>query len=385
MARGILRGKRVLFGLCGFELGGAERQALHLAKWLQETEGCEVVVWGHHHNIPGPERVIEFCNRHNIVLEEHRFRWPCRKRDFVRDFRGLARGLRKLQPDIILPYTSWPNVGLNLAARFVPSAVCYWGQRDVVALRGSFAERLAIKRARRIICNASHEVEHLKEIFGGLIEPERVAVVHNGVELAPAERSRSQWRNQLQIDADAVVVVMLANFREDKGHALLLRAWQRVRRQNEALKAVLVLAGAKQRNFNNIRQLADELGIGDSIRFPGHVRDVTGLLRAADIGVLVSRAEGLPNALLESMAAGLPVVAPDIAGAREALGRKSRLFNPEVAESLAELVQTYCLDRSLRIKEGRINSEIIATNFSVGVMCRNMRGILAEDLAAIEA
>ena len=56
-----ISGKRVVFALCGFELGGAERQALNFARYLKQERGCDVRVWGHHLHSRGPERVLEIC------------------------------------------------------------------------------------------------------------------------------------------------------------------------------------------------------------------------------------------------------------------------------------------------------------------------------------
>jgi hypothetical protein len=67
-----LKGKRVLFVLCGFDLGGAERQALYLARYLKGI-GCKVRVWGHHHHKVGPELVIKECETSGIPWAEYKF------------------------------------------------------------------------------------------------------------------------------------------------------------------------------------------------------------------------------------------------------------------------------------------------------------------------
>ena len=85
----------------------------------------------------------------------------------------------------------------------------------------------------------------------------------------------------------------------------------------------LVLAGAPLFTFSDVKRLAEETGVSETVRFPGQVKDISGLLHACDIGVLISKHEGLPNAVLEYMAAGLPVIATDLPGNREALGNNA--------------------------------------------------------------
>ena len=88
-----------------------------------------------------------------------------------------------------------------------------------------------------------------------------------------------------------------------------------------------MLAGRPEGRRELLEVLARDLGLGERVRFVGDVDDVAGLLGASDVGVLSSTPlEGCPNAVIESMAAGLPVVGTDIPGVREALGDEGRPF-----------------------------------------------------------
>src|SRR2546426_8921983 len=89
-----------------------------------------------------------------------------------------------------------------------------------------------------------------------------------------------------------------------------------------------------------MRALARELNLGRSVRFLGPVDDVPGLLSAVDLAVLSSTSEGCPNAVLECMASGLPVVATDIPGIRKAVGPSgyNYLAPPDDARSFAERI-----------------------------------------------
>ena len=369
---------RILFALCGFDLGGAERQALHLARHLKGL-GCDVRVWGHHHHCPGPELVIKHCEAAGIPWSEHRFRWPCGKWALLRDARRLLRALWRERPDVILCYTTWPNVACGLTWRWSPAKVCVWGQRNVDDLQGDSIERLAYRRVSAVICNAAHETTYLRRTLGET--PAQVSVVHNGLDLAPPRRTRAEWRMALKIEEDATVVTMVANFRPQKDHPALLRAWKKVmtRIPPGRTRPRLLLAGVRHSTYDDALQLAGDLGLLDTVHFLGQVEDITGLLSSCDIGVLASKHEGLSNAVIEYMASGLPVIATDLPGNREALGEEPD--QPYVSRGdsnrLAGLLRVLIDQPEKRRKLGEFNRARARTRFSIEAMCRSTADVLA--------
>lgn len=380
-----LAGKRVLFVLCGFDLGGAERQALHLARYLKNL-GCDVRVWGHHHRYAGPELVIEHCKAAGIPWSVYKFRWPCNKVALLRDGWRMLRGLHRERPDVILAYTTWPNVGCGLVWRWSPAQVFIWGQRDV-CLCGDVVERFAYRRSSAIICNAAHEVDYLRRTLGKTSTP--VHVVHNGIDMAPCQKTRAQWRAELGIGVETTVATMVANFRLGKDHTNLLHAWRKVLRTIPKGQSTprLLLAGAHQESYAVVHQLARDLDLLDSVSFPGQVKDVAGLLAASDIGILATADEGLPNAVLEYMASGLSVVATDVPGTREALGEDPQqpFCKPADADSLASRLQTLLHDADLRRRLGASNRQRASEEFSIKTMCEAMAGIVCELLNTVPA
>jgi glycosyltransferase involved in cell wall biosynthesis len=133
-------------------------------------------------------------------------------------------------------------------------------------------------------------------------------------------------------------IVCVANFRPQKDHAGLVRAMVRV-----VLKfpqAHLLLVGAYSDNScaRSVRRMIVELGLSRSVSILGARNDVPALLRACDVAVLGSASEGLPLALLEYGAAGLPSVATRVGQCAEVLdeGRAGKLVAPSDPERLAE-------------------------------------------------
>jgi glycosyltransferase involved in cell wall biosynthesis len=169
------------------------------------------------------------------------------------------------------------------------------------------------------------------------IPPRRRARVHtviHGIDVARigsrrAEREAS--RAELGVGPDEIVVGTVANFRFDKDYPNLLRAAAVVVRDHANVRFMAAGQGPLDRE---IRQLRAELGLGERFRLLGYVEDAVRFLAACDVFVLASRNEGLPVAVMEASALGLPIVATAVGGVPSAVGGVGRLVP---AESPAEL------------------------------------------------
>jgi glycosyltransferase involved in cell wall biosynthesis len=307
-----------------------------------------------------------------------------------------------VRPEIILGYTRWANVGCGLTWRWSTAGIFIWGQRGVNSLFGDAIERRAYHRASAVICNAEHEVEYLHRTLGKAAGP--VYVVHNGVQLEPCQKSRGEWRRELGIHKDAIVATMVANFGHYKDHPTLLRAWRSaIESQSERKNGYrLLIAGFPHSIvcFEAAKRLIIELEIEDWVIILGQVRDVSGLLAASDIGVLASGTakidglsafsqpsfaqEGLSNSVLEYMASGLPVIATDLPGNREALGDNpiQPLFKLGNSEGLAARLKSLLNDPGLRRELGEMNKQRALTKFSVESMCGKSAGIITDLLSS---
>ncbi|MFV0422326.1 glycosyltransferase [Oleidesulfovibrio sp.] len=127
-------------------------------------------------------------------------------------------------------------------------------------------------------------------------------------------------RELLGLSLDVPVAGIVANLRPVKSHEVFLKAAAKVRKKLPQVRFVLIGDGDRAQD---LRLLVRKLKLNDSVLFAGRRPDVTTLLPAFDIGVLSSRSESFSNALIEYMAAGLPVVATDVGGVREALAESS--------------------------------------------------------------
>jgi glycosyltransferase involved in cell wall biosynthesis len=152
--------------------------------------------------------------------------------------------------------------------------------------------------------------------------PDRVAVVHNGVDtarFAPADKATARAR--LGLPANAPVVGMFGSFKPQKNHAMYFRAARRILDRQPATRFLSVSHvpwqpwnGAASADYQaSLRALLDELGLGERMVILTNRDDIDRLYAACDLTVLTSRREGTPNVVLESMACGVPVLATDVA------------------------------------------------------------------------
>lgn len=177
------------------------------------------------------------------------------------------------------------------------------------------------------------------------LAPELIEIVPNGVPVPPpmtaAERAavRAGWG----VPEGARVWLTVGRLEEQKGVDVLLRAWAAL----PAPRPCLVIVGDGSRR-TALEAQARALGLAADTRFVGAAAEARGLYRAADGFVLASRFEGMPLALLESMAAGLPVVATAVDGVVEAADADTaRLVPPLDPQALAAAVASLEADPAL--------------------------------------
>lgn len=349
--------KRVIFLLGNLELGGAERQALILARYLAEQQQADVEVWGF--NRTGP--VADIC-------EQRRIKW----RVVPFELRKVARLLREARPDILLPYTLIPNVVCGLVWQRTGARLCVWNQRDegISSLDTKWQHRAA-QRTPQFISNSQAGARYLIEKLN--VDPVKVHVIPNGIEVAQPQLDRRAWRDRLEIDEKTFVACMVANLHANKDHETLLKAWRIVvdRRRD----AVLVLAGRHYGAYESLVELTNKLGIAAHVRFAGQVSDVAGLLSVADLGVFSSRSEGCPNGVLECMAAGLAVVGTDVEGIRET--GIHFLAPPGDAERFAQIILKLADDPAVCATIGAANQVRIKERYNAQRMCEDTVSLLS--------
>jgi glycosyltransferase involved in cell wall biosynthesis len=216
------------------------------------------------------------------------------------------------------------------------------------------------------------------QLVGGCgFPPEQVTSIPTGIDFArfaPA-RSRSQVRQELGIAEDEFAVLMVGVIRSVKRHEIALRAFQVFLEKHPG--AQLLLAGEGPMRERMV-ELAAELGITGKVRFLGHREDVPDLMAAADLLLLTSRSEGVPQAVTQALGLGLPVVATAVGGVPELIihERTGLLVPPEDPHAAAEAMLRVADDAQLAARLGEAGRRHALAEFSLDAMLDNTESLL---------
>lgn len=183
------------------------------------------------------------------------------------------------------------------------------------------------------------------------ISPSKLDLIYNGLTLGdlPTPQERAQQRHALHLDKKGLVMMMVANLIPYKGHRDLISALSLLQSELPA-NWRLVLVGRDQGVQETLIQQVHLLGLTEHIIFLGPRSDAAQLWAAADIGILCSHEEGFSNAILEGMAAGLPMVVTDVGGNAEAVldGKTGYVVPAKNPKALAAALQKLIQNPDLR-------------------------------------
>lgn len=267
----------------------------------------------------------------------------------------LIRLVWRLKPSVILSGIAHLNFLVLLLRPFFPKST-----RVLVRQNGTVSStlayggippytrllyRLLYRHADRVICQSRAMAQDLAGEIQ--LEPEMIAVLPNPVDLAGiVDGMRSAKNGLAQWTGPGPHLLAVGRLSHEKGFDLLLRAFSSVRRQFP--RAVLLIAGAGAEE-SDLKALCLSLGLGAAVRFAGHLDNPYACFPGATLFVLPSRHEGMPNALLEAAAAGLPIVAlPSSGGVIDLLRDRpgawlaSEISAAALAGSLLTALQVLC-------------------------------------------
>ena len=370
-----LTGLKIVIMVGTFIRGGCERQAFLLARELIHRHGLNAEVWAL--KFPG-EYSSEF-EAAGIKTKTLHFQHP--RYGWVQHSWPVLRELRKSRVDILLPFTTWPNVVAGLTYRLAGVRLCIWGERHAGGERIPGVERAAVTQYRRFVANSTAGVEFLANVMR--VKREYLSFVPNGVEF-PKIAPGTDWRAKLGLKPEQLLVVKVANVTNFKDHATLLRAWKIVQDEwQDGKRPVLALAGYLTEDaYPECERITREAGLESTVRFLGGITDVPALLNACDMAAFSSRNEGMPNGVLECMAAGKAVVASDLPGIRDALGADANgvLVPRGDAGKFARRLIDVLRNNEKRAALGTANGVRIRTEFSVERMVERHLQIIRTNL-----
>lgn len=205
---------------------------------------------------------------------------------------------------------------------------------------------------------------------------QRRLTIHNGLQL-PQNGAAEKAGTAIDLSRFGAVIGTVGRLEPRKNHRLLLQAFARVRRQRGDAGLLIVGAGPEEAT---LRSQADALALDGSVVFAGYRADVAGMLSQMQVFCLSSDTEGISMALLEAMAAGVPVVATAVGGNPEVIADPSVgvLVPPGDADSLATALLRVLNERQHAQEMAVKAREFVQTHFSESRMMRELETLYLE-------
>lgn len=304
-------------------------------------------------------RVTVLVGQDGVFTEELRSRgipfrsldYLVRPIDLLSDMRalwGIRRELKDIRPDLVSTHSSKAGWLGRVVARTLNIPVIFtahgWAftegvppkQRKIYAL----AEKVIAPLTTKII--AVSEYDRNLALNYKLVSEDKILVVHNGMPDV-ALRFRAEPAHQ------PVRLVMVARYEDPKDHLTLIKALSGLRHLSWHLD--LIGGGPK---WLEIESMVTDFGLKDCIQIIGFSDDVQNILSETQVFLLISNWEGFPLSILEAMRAGLPVVASDVGGVREAVMNEETGFLVPRGdiETLRERLERIITDADLRVRMG---------------------------------
>jgi L-malate glycosyltransferase len=350
-----MRRRILLMSYC-LDLGGSERQLTEVARSLDPAAfevhvGCEK---------PGGLRTAELEAAGIPIVA-----FPMTSFFSVNAIRQAARlmgYIRQHRIDLVHAFDVPMDVFAVPAARLSGRPVVLSSQRAHRSLTSGPRLRI-LRMADRIVdgvvVNCEFIRRHLIEDEG--VKPSKIHLCYNGLNLDAFPFHEPRGTN----------VGIICALRPEKNLPLLIRAFAQVIREVPAAKLLIVGSGPM---LPGLEALVAELHLARAMKFEPATRDVADRLREIDVFVLPSTTEALSNALMEAMACGCAVVASDVGGNPELVGRQERglLFSSGDVNGLATAVVKLLRDEELRCSFGRAARAFMKSNFSIERSAKRM-------------
>jgi len=357
-------------------MGGAESQAVQLARLVRDAGRYQVHLACMRRSgvlLPEAEKLElgEIAEFPITSLANH---------TMTSQIRNFYKFLKQRQIDIVHSQDLYMNVLGMAGAAFaaVPARIAFWGWIGQDLSRSRMAlQRSSFYLSHLIHANSQRVRDHLIKIG---VKEQKIALIYNGLDLkrvkAPHGFQKTAFLSSLGVPNHLThVVTIVANMRlAVKDHPMFFRA------ARDVLKSLpntaFVLAGEGDRT-GGLRDLAVDLGLKNNVFFIGRCERIAELLASSDVAVLSSKSEGFSNSVLEYMGAGLPVVATDVGGNREAIieGQTGFLVESGDHEAMAKCILLLLMDPDKARQMGKIGRERTEQHFSDVAQLHNTEAV----------
>jgi glycosyltransferase involved in cell wall biosynthesis len=344
---------------------GTERQIRELSKRLDSSRFELHLVTFDGSRFP----TAPACLKNSVALSINRI-WSIKG---IAGVNRLAQYVKAHQIDIVH--------GFMMKSSLVASAMAIMANPKVVLVsrrslgydynwRAVCISRMLTRFATRVLANS--EAAKNAVCRNELVSADRIDVLYNGVDL---RRFRPQFRSATDVPLphNKPIIGIVANYRPVKDLPLFLRAAAIVARESFDAHFLLVGAGTQE---EQLRRMADDLGIGERTTFTAGQGSVESYLPRITIGCLTSKSEGFSNAILEYMASEIPVVATDVGGNQEAIvdGETGFLVGNRDPHEFAEAILSLLNNPAMCIRFGRRARARCEQMFNVEAAAQQLEG-----------
>ena len=363
---------RVCHVITGFDTGGAERVLLQTVPRLDPARFESLIV--------------SLRNRGPLSADAERsgvetIHLGMGRRPGPMTLWRLARIFRRRQVAIVHAYLYDASIASRLAGKWAEVPVVLTSTRaplDYLPRPAWWLDRATARWCQRIIAVSEHTADVIVRVEG--IARQKIVVIPNGVDLhrfAPRDSriARAQWG----IDEGTFVVASVGRLSQEKGHRYLLQALAAARSEIPSIACLIAGDGPLRRTLET---QVRALGLEGVCRFLGDVPEIETVFAAADVAVLPSVFEGMPNAVLEAMAMGCPVIATAVGGSTELVrhGETGVLVPPAdpaaLSRALAEMAGSVERRSRMRVR----SREIAEARHGIDNMIRSVERLYLEEL-----
>lgn len=316
---------RILEVLATLKRAGAETMVSSLACGLDRTRFETAIVTLFEKSDGDLESCVERCGVRVFRLDKH-------KGLDLRIFGRLRRVLTDFQPHVIHTHSYVMRYVLPVASTAIVHTVHNVASHEVDTL-GRWVHRAGFSRGVVPIAVAQEVSRSFQDVYG--FQP--AATIPNGIDASRFYRpeARFRWRRDHGFSTDQILICSVARLEPQKNPGLLIEAFRRLPSDCQLL---LAGQGSLEPQFTGI----------DRVHLLGLRSDLPELLSACDIFALASDWEGYPIAIMEAMAAGLPIVATSVGGVPEVVGEAGSLVPPRDVAQLAAALGALVVDPARR-------------------------------------
>jgi len=292
-------------------IGGMERIVAELANGLNRHE-FEVEIWCIHK----AGRFAHDLQKQGLTVREFKINNYYNPLNIAK----LAAALRKSQADVIHTHMYFASTigriagkiaGIKIIFTHVHSSYEHYNPRNL------FIEKILSKMTHKVICISNNVRDFVINVEK--VDPSRVVIVYNGISLVKVS-PRGEIREAFRVSEGDIIITMVANLFENKGHKVLLKALSLLVERYGDIKCWIIGQGPLRQE---LEEYVQQLNLSQRIVFWGERYDVPQLLSASDLFILSTiRREGLAISLIEALAYKVPIIATKVGGIPEVITDK---------------------------------------------------------------